>query len=41
MVRAVLDVDIRGFFDAIDHLVKFVERIVDRRVVRLIQKWFK
>ena len=38
----VLDVDIRGFFDAIDHgwLVKFVEhRIGDRRVVRLIQKW--
>ena len=37
-----LDVDIRGFFDAIDHgwLVKFVEhRIADRRVVRLIQKW--
>jgi RNA-directed DNA polymerase len=36
------DVDIRGFFDAIDHgwLVKFVEhRIADRRVVRLIQKW--
>ena len=38
----VLDMDIRGFFDAIDHgwLVKFVEhRIGDRRVVRLIQKW--
>ena len=38
----VLDVDIRGFFDSIDHgwLVKFVEhRIADRRVVRLIQKW--
>jgi RNA-directed DNA polymerase len=38
----VLDLDIRGFFDAIDHgwLVKFVEhRIADRRVVRLIQKW--
>jgi group II intron reverse transcriptase/maturase len=38
----VLDADIRGFFDAIDHdwLVKFVEhRIADRRVVRLIQKW--
>jgi RNA-directed DNA polymerase len=41
-VSWVLDVDIRGFFDAIDHgwLVKFVEhRIADRRVVRLIQKW--
>jgi group II intron reverse transcriptase/maturase len=41
-VNWVLDVDIRGFFDTIDHgwLVKFVEhRIADRRVVRLIQKW--
>jgi group II intron reverse transcriptase/maturase len=41
-VNWVLDLDIRGFFDAIDHgwLVKFVEhRIADRRVVRLIQKW--
>jgi group II intron reverse transcriptase/maturase len=43
-VNWVLDADIRGFFDAIDHgwLVKFVEhRIGDRRVVRLIQKWLK
>jgi group II intron reverse transcriptase/maturase len=41
-VNWVLDADIRGFFDAIDHgwLVKFLEhRIADRRVVRLIQKW--
>ena len=41
-VNWVLDMDIRGFFDAIDHgwLVKFVEhRIADRRLVRLIQKW--
>ena len=41
-VNWVLDLDIRGFFDAIDHawLVKFIEhRIADRRVVRLIQKW--
>ncbi|HJY47547.1 MAG TPA: group II intron reverse transcriptase/maturase [Stellaceae bacterium] len=41
-VNWVLDVDVRGFFDAIDHgwLVQFVEhRIADRRVVRLIQKW--
>ena len=39
-VNWVLDADIRGFFDAIDHgwLVKFVEhRIGGRRVVRLIQ----
>jgi RNA-directed DNA polymerase len=41
-VNWVLDLDIRGFFDSIDHgwLVKFVgHRITDRRVVRLIQKW--
>jgi retron-type reverse transcriptase len=41
-VNWVVDVDIRGFFGALDHgwLVKFVEhRIADRRVVRLIQKW--
>src|SRR5215470_15079706 len=41
-VNWVLDADIRGFFDAIDHewLVKFLEhRIADQRVVRLIQKW--
>ena len=41
-VSWVLDLDIRGFFDAIDHgwLVKFIEhRIADQRVVRLIQKW--
>ena len=41
-VNWVLDVDIRGFFDAIDHgwLVTFIKhRIADRRIVRLIQKW--
>src|SRR3989441_626788 len=41
-VNWVLDADIRGFFEAMNHewLVKFVEhRIADRRVVRLIQKW--
>ena len=41
-VNWVLDADIRGYFDAIDHgwMVKFVEhRIADRRVLRLIQKW--
>lgn len=41
-VNWILDADIRGFFDAIDHewLVKFVEhRIADRRVVRHINKW--
>jgi hypothetical protein len=38
-VNGVLDLDIRGYFDALSHewLVKFVEhRIADRRVVRLI-----
>jgi RNA-directed DNA polymerase len=43
-VNWVLDVDIRGFFDALSHewLVKFIEhRIADRRVVRLIQKWLR
>lgn len=41
-VSWVLDADIRGFFDAIDHdwLMKFVEhRIADRRVLRHIKKW--
>ena len=41
-INWVLDADIRGFFDAIDHewLVKFVEhRIADRRVIRHIKKW--
>ena len=41
-VNWVLDADIRGFFDSVEHgwLVKFVEhRIGDRRLVRLIQKW--
>jgi RNA-directed DNA polymerase len=41
-VSWVLDVDIRAFFDTIDHgwLCRFLEhRIADRRLVRLIQKW--
>lgn len=43
-VNWVLDCDIRGFFDNLEHswLVKFIEhRVADRRVVRLIQKWLK
>jgi RNA-directed DNA polymerase len=43
-INWVLDADIRGFFDAIDHewLVRFVEhRIGDKRVVRHIKKWLK
>ena len=41
-VSWVLDADIRGYFDAIDHewLVKFIEhRVVDKRVLRHIKKW--
>jgi group II intron reverse transcriptase/maturase len=41
-VNWVLDADIRGYFDAIDHewLGKFLEhRIADRRILRLIRKW--
>ena len=43
-VNWVLDIDIRAFFDRIEHswMLKFVEhRIGDRRIVRLIQKWLK
>jgi group II intron reverse transcriptase/maturase len=41
-VNWVLDADIRGFFDSINHewLMRFLEhRIADRRILRLIQKW--
>ena len=41
-VSWVLDADIRGFFDAIDHgwMLRFLEhRIADKRVLRLIQRW--
>ena len=41
-VNWVLDADIRGFFDAIDHqwMMRFLEhRIADRRILRLIRKW--
>lgn len=43
-VNWVLDADIRGFFDNINHewMMKFVEhRIADTRVLRLISKWLK
>jgi RNA-directed DNA polymerase len=43
-VNWVLDADIRGFFDNIDHtrLMEWIERrIADPRVLRLIQKWLK
>jgi group II intron reverse transcriptase/maturase len=41
-VSWVLDADIRGFYDAIDHgwMLKFLEhRIADKRILRLIRKW--
>ena len=43
-VSWILDLDIRSFFDKLQHdwLVQFVEhRIGDKRMVRLIQKWLK
>lgn len=43
-VNWVLDADIRGFFDAIDHgwLRRFVEhRVADKRILRLLQKWLR
>jgi group II intron reverse transcriptase/maturase len=43
-VNWVLDADIQGFFDTINHgwLLKFIEhRIADRRILRLIQKWLR
>ena len=43
-VSWIIDADVAGFFDAVDHdwLVRFLEhRIGDRRVIRLIRKWLK
>lgn len=43
-VNWVFDVDIRGYFDSINHgwLEKFLEhRIGDKRLLRLIKKWMK
>jgi group II intron reverse transcriptase/maturase len=43
-VHWVLSIDIRGFFDAMEHgwLVKFIEhRIADQRIVRLIRQWLQ
>lgn len=43
-VSWVLDADIRGFFDAIDHewMLKFLQhRIADRRVLRQARQWLK
>jgi len=41
-VNWVLDADIRGFFDTINHewLMRFMQhRVADQRILRLIQKW--
>jgi RNA-directed DNA polymerase len=43
-VNWILDADVRGFFDNLDHghLLEFIQRRVgDPRVLRLIQKWLK
>lgn len=43
-VNWVLDADIRGFYDTIDHgwLMRFLEhRIADPRILRLVQKWLR
>jgi group II intron reverse transcriptase/maturase len=43
-VNWILDADIRGFYDSIDHewMLTFLEhRIADRRVLWLIRKWLK
>ena len=43
-VSWIIDADVAGFFDTVDHdwLVRFLEhRIGDRRVIRLIRKWLK
>lgn len=43
-VNWIVDADIRGFFDNLDHgwMMQFIERRVrDRRILRLIQKWLK
>jgi RNA-directed DNA polymerase len=43
-VNYVLDADIQGFFDNLDHgwMMRFIQhRVADRRILRLIQKWLK
>jgi len=43
-INYILDADISGFFDKINHewLLKFLEhRVADRRMLRLIRKWLK
>jgi len=41
-INHVVDMDIQGFFDHLDHqwLIRFIEhRIADKRIIRLIRKW--
>ena len=43
-VNWMLDLDVRSFFDKVDHdwMIRFVEhRMGDRRILRLIRKWLK
>ena len=43
-INYILDADISGFFDKINHdwLLKLIEhRVADRRILRLIKKWLK
>jgi RNA-directed DNA polymerase len=43
-INYILDADIAGFFDNINHdwLMKFLEhRVADRKILRLIRKWLK
>lgn len=43
-INWILDADIQGFFDTLDHdwLIRFIEhRISDKRVIRHIKKWLK
>ena len=43
-VNWILDADVMGFFDNLNHewALKFIEhRVADRRILRLIQKWLK
>ena len=43
-VNWILDADIQGFFDTLNHewLIRFLEhRVTDSRILRLIQKWLK
>jgi len=43
-VNWILDADIKGFFDAVDHswLLRFVKhRVGDERITRLVGKWLK